>query len=137
MKVCKKCGVEKPLEQFSALAIYCRPCVKARNAAWRAANPSYYAKRTVEFFRGAQLKYKYGLSVQEWNDMLIAQGGLCAICSDVLVQGKSTHVDHNHADGRVRSLLCWHCNRGLGGFKDSVAILNRAVKYLLATPGIV
>ena len=69
---------------------------------------------------------KYGLSVTEWNEMLIHQSGRCAIC---LLPMRSPHVDHNHQTGEVRGLLCNHCNRGLGAFYDSPHLLMLAAAY--------
>ncbi|WP_244524233.1 endonuclease VII domain-containing protein [Geodermatophilus dictyosporus] len=58
--------------------------------------------------------------------MLEAQGGACAICE---VQ-PAAHVDHDHDTGRVRQLLCFGCNGGLGQFKDDPTVLRAAARYV-------
>ena len=70
---------------------------------------------------------KYKLSIAEWNEMLIRQSGRCAIC---LFPMRSPHIDHDHTTGKVRGLLCSHCNRGLGAFYDSADSLLRAADYV-------
>jgi hypothetical protein len=59
--------------------------------------------------------------------MIEAQGGLCAICAGPLDR---PHVDHDHETGKVRGILCFNCNAGLGKFKDSVEIADAATEYL-------
>ncbi len=54
------------------------------------------------------------------------QGGLCAICRTAPAE----HVDHDHVTGRVRQLLCFNCNGGLGQFKDDPAVLRAAASYV-------
>lgn len=75
----------------------------------------------------------YGLTVAAYDSMLAAQGGVCAICKRR--QSGNLHVDHCHRTNAVRSLLCFNCNDGLGRFKDSVALLERAREYLVAHGG--
>lgn len=58
--------------------------------------------------------------------MLEAQGGLCAIC----MTAPAVHVDHDHATGAVRALLCFNCNGGLGQFKDDWDVLRAAAEYV-------
>jgi hypothetical protein len=58
--------------------------------------------------------------------MLAAQGGLCAICRTA----PAVHVDHDHATGAVRALLCFNCNGGLGQFKDDPLLLHAAAYYV-------
>jgi hypothetical protein len=73
---------------------------------------------------------KYGLSVEDYDTIQEAQGGVCAICKVRPQNSKHWHVDHCHRTGKVRGLLCGDCNRGLGSFKDSVISLQRAIGYL-------
>lgn len=74
----------------------------------------------------------YGISRDEFDAMLTAQGGGCAICGSSMrdVSRNRLCVDHCHDTGRVRGLLCGHCNRGLGFFQDSPELLEKAKRYL-------
>lgn len=73
-----------------------------------------------------QLRVKYGLTYEEYENMLKEQEGRCAICNEVA----ALHVDHCHETGKVRKLLCISCNGGLGMFKDNKVSLSRAIEYL-------
>ena len=79
--------------------------------------------------RASNLAKKYGITEQQYDDLLKAQHGVCAIC------GRHQHyqrlsVDHDHKTGRVRGLLCMQCNRGIGRFFDSPIRLRSAAEYL-------
>jgi hypothetical protein len=94
----------------------------------RAENPGYH--------KNLFLKRRYGMSLTQYESMLAAQNGACAICQKTEVneiKGKniSLAVDHCHATNRVRGLLCSSCNRALGLFDDSPDLLSKARKYLL------
>lgn len=97
---------------------------RSRVKAWQKANPIKHAAKTTAHFR----KKKYGLGADELNAMLHKQEGLCGICHQPF--GVTPHVDHDHATGIVRGLLCGPCNRGLGMFKDSKIFLLNAIRYL-------
>lgn len=77
---------------------------------------------------------QYGLSPETFGILLGKQEGLCAICTRVLTPGKGTHIDHCHADGAVRGLLCARCNPMLGLAGDDARILQRGVEYLSVSP---
>jgi hypothetical protein len=86
------------------------------------------------------LKRRYGLTVHEYDALSAAQDNRCAICGERESYGKAASkigdgrklcVDHCHATGAVRGLLCNHCNQGLGRFRDAPALLARALVYLL------
>jgi hypothetical protein len=84
-------------------------------------------------FRGAL--YKYGLSPAAYEAMLISQNGVCAICRQhetAKLRGATRRmsVDHDHATGAVRGLLCTNCNQALGKFKDNTATMRAAADYV-------
>ena len=69
----------------------------------------------------------YGLTEADVAAMLEAQDGLCAICRTA----DAAHVDHDHATGAVRGMLCFRCNAALGQFDEDAETLVRATRYLL------
>ena len=89
-------------------------------------------------WRKSRIKTKNHTTLEEYNNKLSAQHGLCAICcrpETTLLNGqiKRLAIDHNHITGKVRGLLCDDCNRGIGllqGDKDTI-ILKQAIKYIL------
>lgn len=98
-----------------------------KSRVWRENNRG----RMQEYNRRVQLRRFYGMTVEEFNEMLVAQDGACGICVRPLERGLKTHVDHSHKTGLVRGLLCDACNVGLGRFKDDPEVLRRAIDYLL------
>lgn len=60
---------------------------------------------------------KYGLLLEDYEDLLHRQGGVCALCKEPPARGKSLCIDHCHDSGRVRGLLCNRCNSLLGGYE--------------------
>lgn len=104
-----------------------RDALNARQRARYAADPGRY--------RGYKLK-QYGLTVDQYEAMLIDQSGGCAICGST---DTDLHVDHDHSccpekfrscGSCVRGLLCSSCNNGLGRFKDSPDLLIKASEYV-------
>lgn len=83
--------------------------------------------------RVRQLKCRYGISIETYEQMLRNQEGRCAICPTLDIKGKPLHVDHDHETGQVRGLLCRRCNNMLGMAGDSVEILGSAMSYLADT----
>ncbi len=77
-----------------------------------------------------QMLRKYDLTEEEYEDMFIAQGRVCAICPNPPRPNRKLAVDHCHETGRVRGLLCERCNVGLGMFKDNETLLLNAIGYL-------
>jgi hypothetical protein len=128
----------------------CRACTKAwrkgwytenrereiqRVLAWQREHPDLLAAR-MEAFRAAgkkkvsdrksHLKRKYGLTLDEFDRLLEAQGGVCVICGREGVD----HVDHDHNTGRVRGILCFQCNVAIGLLEDDVDRIAAAIAYL-------
>lgn len=144
-KRCPKCHETKPRSEFhkdsrnkSGLYAYCKECNKAKARAWTKANPEKVRARSEQRtydgeYRDYQLRYKYGISLADYDVLLAAQGGKCAICGRTEA-GRTGHrnlaVDHCHTSARVRGLLCHSCNRALGLLQESADVLDRAAAYL-------
>jgi rubredoxin len=74
---------------------------------------------------------KYGITAQQYDELLLSQNGCCAICGTKKNGRKKNFViDHCHNSQRVRGLLCTQCNAGLGNYKDSPDLLEKAKQYL-------
>ena len=71
----------------------------------------------------------YGLKEQDYEQMVAEQNNLCAICGKK-EEGKVLCIDHDHATGKVRGLLCSNCNIGLGNLKEDIQIFLAAIAYL-------
>lgn len=99
----------------------------ATKRAWRINNPrkhkSYVLKRT------------YGITLDQYETMLAAQNGVCAICKTHTTdnRGQRLHVDHCHQTGKVRGILCGKCNSILGFVDDNPDWLDKAKAYLLSS----
>jgi len=95
-------------------------------------NNSWYY-RNKEKNKDNVLKYKYGITLEEYNLMVESQNGLCALCDkhNVKIRGEtiSLAVDHDHETGKIRGLLCNACNTSLGVYK-TIAMLKKVIKYL-------
>lgn len=72
----------------------------------------------------------YGLTADDYDAMLAAQGGACAVCGRT--PDESLHVDHDHATGAVRRLLCSGCNQALGMIRDDPEVARRLAEYVEA-----
>lgn len=96
-------------------------------------SPEAYLKesRRREHTSGKQLQYtrkhKYGVTPEEMQELRDRQDGKCAICQEPLVKEK---LDHCHATGKVRGLLCHGCNVALGLLRDDPTMMARAIYYV-------
>ena len=83
--------------------------------------------------------YQYGIDLIDYREMWESQGGLCGACNqpETALRADGTVrwlcVDHDHATGLVRGLLCYHCNQGVGHFKDNTEYLQGAIDDLIRT----
>lgn len=78
------------------------------------------------------LKLRYGISLDDYNELLLTQGGCCKICklkAEDNFRG-ILYVDHCHKTGKIRGLLCDLCNKAIGLFKDDISLLAEAINYL-------
>lgn len=93
----------------------------------RERDPEKESNRTRAIF----LRKKYGLSITDVDKMMDGQGGVCAICKTSEFGAPRPHIDHCHATGIVRGLLCRKCNVGLGHFDEDTDRMFAAIAYLL------
>ena len=76
------------------------------------------------------LLHRYGITIEEKGKMAQAQGNCCLICKNSFKNSKDIHVDHCHDTKKIRGILCHSCNTGLGHFRDSPKLLQRAIHYI-------
>lgn len=137
MKTCSKCSELKPLESFSP-AKQCRDgrrpeCKACHNAIEKARDKSHRVTVTPEYKRASQLKLRYGITPEQYDELLAAQDGVCAICDSPEPGRRRSDfmpVDHDHVTGEVRGILCHDCNTLLGAARDNPTTLRRAILYL-------
>lgn len=123
---CKHCNIE--FDQTRLDKKYCnRKCKdKANSIKNRLKNP----EREARYIRKYVCK-RYGVTEQQYNDMLVYQNDKCAICHiHYSFFNKKLSIDHNHNNGIVRGLLCNNCNIAIGLLNDDVDRLKSAINYL-------
>jgi gluconate kinase len=91
----------------------------------------------VEVTKNYKMSRRYGLSHEQFINMVNKQNNLCAICNQPektfdqrIKMLRRLAIDHNHTTGKVRGLLCLECNSGIGKLKDSIELLTKAINYL-------
>ena len=116
-KECSSCGEHKPLADYhnaprtkDGLAGYCKTCHKERT-------------RNTDYIR------KFGITLEDYNQMFAEQEGKCGICGKHDLE-KHLSVDHDHDTGEVRGLLCQPCNLGLGKLGDNIESIENTLRYL-------
>ena len=157
-KTCTSCHTNKPLEAFKRHAhtpdgrtYVCIDCLRARPRVFLA-TPDERRERQLarlrerlatdpdhrERVRQSRRKSSYGVTAEQHEAILEAQGGVCAICGGPPSDDRGYHLDHCHETNRVRGLLCGRCNTALGMLDDDSERLRAALRYLAgADTGIV
>lgn len=100
----------------------CRGCYDELLARWR-----HQAERA--YGMAHRLRRTYGITIVDYGRMFVEQRGRCAICSRVQEE-RPLVVDHDHATGMVRGLLCANCNSGIGLLQERPDVLTSAIEYL-------
>ena len=115
-KVCRLCGVEKPISEF-----YFRK------------DSGHYRSECKECLSKLSSFRDTGWTPEKYEEAYIKQNGRCAICGCKLNSSRYTRFagDHDHRTGKLRGLLCTNCNTALGLFKDSIERLEMAKRYLI------
>lgn len=134
-QVCRVCKKTKGIDEYgfhkrsNKHKTQCKDCAKKEAAIYRLENKEKYLKTQTN----SRLKQNYGLSLSAYEEKLKDQEGKCTICGTTNpVNGhiKRFAVDHCHATGMVRGLLCSKCNKGIGFFGDDTRLLEKAIQYL-------
>lgn len=143
-KKCGKCQQVKLLTAFYqdksrklGVTSYCKDCRQSYRRKQYDVNKTQDRNYFKEYYRKNPQKAKeyglkmYGLTLEEFNFMRDAQKHCCAICHTHESNLKrKLFVDHCHATGKVRGLLCQSCNTMIGNAKDSVLVLQAGIRYL-------
>ena len=146
-KVCLECSKEFTFEAVGTggnrRQKYCSK--ECKNKSWARISKDWYIKDRAEnpekyvgLGREQKLMSNYGITLDQYNEILKSQNGVCAICKQTeeyirynSLSGKPwLSVDHNHVTNKNRGLLCNQCNRALGMFKDSKDIIESVLEYL-------
>jgi len=129
-RTCFRCKKTKDISKFytdksktGGRNYECKNCTKAR----------VKATRDPERARDLFYRRNYGISLADFNRMVLLQGTKCACCGTSKPGGKHNQwcVDHNHVTGDIRELLCKDCNIVLGIVRDSPEHLQRLTEYVL------
>lgn len=130
-KKCPKCLEIKSFTLFyknkhskTNTSPYCKVCSNLRSTSYARNNKNKIPTT------GYSLKRRYGISSLDYEKLLLQQNNVCKICHSVCKTGRNLAVDHDHISKKIRGLLCSNCNQGLGNFKDSQELLEKAILYL-------
>jgi hypothetical protein len=148
-RTCKRCFTYKDISHFQPYGYQCRACrtekqreyvkslppknakqILAANEAqkrWRENNP----ERAKEHSRKTHLKIRFGMTVEQYDEMLKNQNGVCAICYNKCATGNNLAIDHNHDTQEIRALLCKNCNTAIGLLKENIETIENMKKYLI------
>ncbi len=141
MKICTNihCKEENP-QPYSNFFIdnnakdgYCYKCKSCMKKLKQEYDKTYRKRPDIIKREKERLLIKnYGITLEQFNNLLLLQNYKCAICNVEYGTGpRAFAVDHDHISNKVRSLLCGNCNMGLGKFKDSIELLEKAKQYLI------
>ena len=146
-RVCRKCRKRKSLTEFyrrkngkDGRDTVCADCTRDESGY---GTPAYREKRNehrkrnldqvLKWERQNHLKRKFGITLAEYDVLFESQKGLCAVCGNPELSFNGRRrlaVDHDHVSGKIRGLLCFKCNRAIGGFNDDPSLLTKAANYL-------
>lgn len=127
-RACWTCQEVKAAEEFhrhqGGRRRHCKECMRAQHRA------RYRATNGKDRVFDQSLRRLYGITLEQYNQMLAGQEGRCGLCGDEPATTRRMHVDHDHQTGQIRALLCHHCNLLIGNAKESVDRLRLAIAYL-------
>lgn len=129
---CSKCGctfnkADAPPSQRDKASYYCKDCRRVIRKKYYWDNVDYERRQSKENQRKTRLVRVYGITEEDYANLLDEQNGSCAICKN---SSSRLVIDHDHESGKVRALLCDTCNRGIGLLKDNFEVVQKAADYL-------
>lgn len=141
-KKCFRCEGIHSLFEFSVdkskkdgRSIYCRNCRRKIGRNVRAL-PDHNAKkrknahRYKDYNRNYMLKQRYGITMEDFNNIFKAQNQSCKICGSEKSDGRNFVVDHSHKTGKIRGILCNLCNIVLGSLREDLELIKKIEIYL-------
>jgi hypothetical protein len=151
-KICKSCKIEKNIENYrfirhnkNGTKLYKARCEECYNMHYKEKYRKKTTKERSEIYKRRiqglsfedrkkiRLKYRFGLSLDEYNDRIKIQNNKCFLCEKIF-EGtgayKSANVDHDHKTGKIRKLLCSRCNQVLGLVDENLKLLKEMILYL-------
>jgi hypothetical protein len=140
-KRCTKCGEVRSLSSFSrsrasptGYMSQCKICKAEYDRLYNLSNRDTRRAQNRQRYHERMRMWKYGLTNEQWLSLFEKQGNCCAICKTKTPNRNQWCTDHDHSTGKVRGILCHHCNRALGLFQDSLSHLASATAYLQNPP---
>ena len=136
---CNKCKITKSFDNFYKNAIpsdaICKECDRQRKKEYRKRPEVREREYTYEMKK--HYEKRYGITFDQYNELLIKQNNVCAICKTKnktidkrTKRPKRLNVDHCHSTKKVRGLLCTKCNTGIGFFNDNILLLESCLRYI-------
>ena len=130
--ICQECNLIDQRKRYKAYKTKNREKVRERESSYYQLNKETIKEKLIQSNyreRAAELKRKriYGVEKEQYQKLLDDSNGRCNICGEISTK---LHLDHDHYNGKIRHLLCYTCNVGLGSFKDDVNKLQKAIDYL-------
>lgn len=134
LKRCTKCKKKKKLSDFYVAKgrprPSCKVCWTKAVRAWAKANPEKYKAIYRRNNHISNLKIRFGLTVEQFDQLFAKCGGFCEVCGNPEIRKRRLSLDHSHETGQIRGFVCSRCNLVLGIAEDSPEFLLLAAAYL-------
>lgn len=124
---CKKCGKTNLLaNEITWTCIWPSICKECK----RKISQEYRDKGGIKYSRNKSFKYKYGITLEQYEIMLINQDNKCLICERKFSNTIKPDVDHCHKTKKIRGILCHACNLALGYLREDMTVIQKLLDYL-------
>ena len=132
-RICNSCGYYEKWDQFNKDKKGFKGCYSICKECKRKNHLNRYCPTKQ---RAKALKKRYGITMEQYEKMLVAQHHGCKICGISSEEhGRFLFVDHCHTTGKIRGLLCHSCNTAIGLLKENLGNFRKAMQYLSAAQG--